>query len=168
MIPDIVVPSSAVALGTALQPSRRQFLKNFGRGAVAWGLAQTFNSVTSVVDVVHAQPWAQELARLNHLCEMAHPYSFIYAFRNMVIAAKLLDLEQDINIAIGKGHLALPHYCNMGEDALLNMLSLYPKQYLNAFLPDQRYLYKSLSIQQEDAKLVLRTVDHPRLRELFA
>lgn len=125
------------------------------------------------------EPWAQKLAEINHYIELATPESLLITFRNSLISAKTLGLEEgfpknpDTNKAkgvliYGSGHWGIPEYMKSGQQTIADYLSLYPKPFIEKFFgKDNPYLYTSVIITPEGDGFKTDKVENPGLKAIF-
>jgi hypothetical protein len=141
---------------------RRGFLKKGLTAAAAGLMAVGAKSALVAVDY-------PELSRVNYYADLATPMMLVSTFRNLLVAAKTLDLEQDANLIFGKAHWAIPNHMQSGQGTLLKRLRRYPAELLDLFITDRRYLYTSVVLKKDAAGNYQRQeFIHTRLKEIFS
>lgn len=160
--------------------TRRQMLLGVATGAYLLGGSRIMSGeILGTLSAAANEPWAQKIAKANHLVELSKPESLLITFRNSVIAAKSLGLEAHLPpnpqtnrpkslLIYGSAHWGIPEYILSGKQTILEYLSLYPKYIIEkAFGVPNPHLTTSLVVTPGQDGLQLKQVVDPDLERLF-
>ncbi len=172
----------AIGLGARIDHSltRRKFLQ-LG-AATGMGLLAGRMWSAEVLKYLHScaqEPWAQKLAQVNHYIELSTPESLLVTFRNSLISAKTLGLEERLPknpatdkskgvLIYGSGHWGIPEYMKSGQQTIVDYLSLYPKPFIEKFFGQANpHLYTSVTITPEGDSFNIQKVENTALKAIF-
>jgi hypothetical protein len=166
-IAPLALAGAAGVLGKYLF-DRRRFLRLPLRWLGTWASVGMFRYFANLGDAVLPEKGAAALAKVNYLADLTHPESAVETFRELVVAAKTLDLGLDANLVFGKTHWTLPYHLRSGQPFLHQVLRQYPDEFIDAVMPDRRYLYTSVLVYRNQSGIIVQdTKVHENLRRIF-
>ena len=156
--------------------TRREMLKRTGGGALlGWGGTALMKYPTIADDELFRQPWADGIRDALGSTEFMHPEDLLVAFRNAMVAEKLLFYAQqknaegikkpNIGIAIGVAHSFISQYLKEGRSYSTAFINRYPDGVLSTAFGDgyQAFLPTLVEINNDGGIKTARIHTDPNL-----
>jgi hypothetical protein len=156
--------------------TRREMLKRTAGGALlGWGGTALMKYPAIADDELFRQPWAEGIRNALGSTEFMHPEDLLVAFRNAMVAEKLLYFAQqksaegvrkpNIGIAIGAAHSFISEYLKEGRNYSTAFINRYPDGVLStAFGEDyDTFLPTLVEIKNDGGTKTARIYTDPNL-----